>query len=113
MCKDCAFIEDVFIAAKRDGSRNYAPVLAMLDSMITQERIVLYMGDCKICEAEKTLVEETHTTVRLYFQCLGCGKVYYIGMFIRGPANYDVYDSIDETLVEKSLWGREGDYFHR
>lgn len=110
MCKNCEIVRKTFEGAALSPNENLSPVYSLLLTMIKAKRLELYAGDCRFEDMFKILSNEEHFTVSFYLDCSVCGKLYFLGACIRGVPKYLEAD-YNESVINKTLWGSEGDFF--
>lgn len=110
MCNNCGIVKKTFEGAALLPNENLAPVYSLLSVMMKTKRLELYAGDCRFEDMFEMLSNEEHFTAGFYLSCSICGKLYYLGVCIRGVPKY-LETEYDESVIRKTLWGSEGEFF--
>lgn len=113
ICGNCEIVKTAFAGAASEPHLNYLPVHALLSTMLKQNRLEVYAGDCPFDEMTEQLNNETHYTVCFYLKCIKCGKVFFFGACVRGVPIYKAVDDTTRINFNNQLWGREGTYFEQ
>lgn len=111
MCTNCEIVKTAFAGAASEPHLNYLPIHALLSTMLKQNRLEVYAGDCPFDEMTEVLEGEEHYTVCFYFKCPECDTFYFFGACIRGVPIYKVINDISAEKLGKMLWGTEGTWF--
>jgi hypothetical protein len=111
MCKNCGFINSVFVSARNSPHENYMPVLRVLQQLEKHGQIELYAGDCNLEDAQYHLNQELHFTVCHYYQCRTCERFIFFGACIRGTPIFELRNSLKNENLDKRIWGKFGKYF--
>ena len=61
----------------------------------------------------EVLEEEKHDTVCFYLRCSKCGKIYFLGAYIRGTPIYKYVEDIKKEKIDNMIWGNKGVYYKK
>ena len=113
MCKNCDIVDSSFKGASSNPHFNLAPIHSLLSVLVKRKQLEIYAGDCPFDDMLEVLEEEKHDTVCFYLRCSKCGKIYFLGAYIRGTPIYKYVEDIKKEKIDNMIWGNKGVYYKK
>lgn len=109
MCEICESIQQLF-NSRKNSFEKYQLIMRSLTKLEQKGLVELYAGDCLLSEALDVLKQERHYTVCHYVKCQ-CENYYFIGACVRGTPKYHLIHQINESEINRKIWGKHGTYY--
>lgn len=91
-CACCSKLKKQFDIATKKPHDELQRTYRLMRKLYDQQNLVLYMSDVPFESWEEEVRLEQHYTYYTYLKCRDCGKIYFLGVCIRGVPKYQVLE---------------------